>query len=209
MGRILGLLALIAWIGAAEAAGPKKTLSEEDRADVARAEAYLNAIGTLKARFLQISANGGQAEGTAFVSRPGRLRLKYDPPNPLEVVADGRFLIVFDRQLGSPSYLPLDSTPAGILVRKNVRLDDKDVRVTRVTRQPGVLAVSVVEAEDPGAGELTLVFAERPFQLRQWRVVDAQGQTTTVSLFDAQTGITLDPVLFEFKDPNFTHKIGG
>ncbi|NFV81654.1 LolA family protein [Magnetospirillum aberrantis] len=187
-------------------AAPKRAaaiLSERDKADVARAEDYLNAITTLKARFLQTAENGAQAEGTAYLSRPGRMRLQYDPPNPMLVVADGTFLIVHDQELGEPSYIPLGSTPAGVLVRENVRLTGGDVSVTRVVRLPGVLNVSLVEAEEPEAGELTLVFSESPFALRQWRVKDAQGAVTSVSLFEAQTGIKLDPKLFEFKNPNF------
>ncbi|HLO78964.1 MAG TPA: outer membrane lipoprotein carrier protein LolA [Magnetospirillum sp.] len=185
-------------------AGPKRaTLSAQDKADIARAEAYLNSLTTLKARFLQIAGNGAQAEGTAYLSRPGKMRLQYDPPNPMLVVADGTFLIVHDKELGEPSYIPLGSTPAGVLVRENVQLDGKDVTVTRVTRMPGVLNVSLVETDEPEAGELTLVFSESPFTLRQWRVVDAQGTTTSVSLYESQTGVKLDPKLFEFKDPNF------
>lgn len=186
------------------AAQPKRQpLSDRDRDDIARAQDYLNSVTTLKARFLQISANGGQAEGTAYLSRPGKMRLQYDPPSPLLMVADGTFLIVHDKDLGEPSYIPLNSTPAGVLVRENVQLDGKDVAVTRVIRQPGVLNISLVEADDPGQGELTLVFSEGPMALRQWRVVDAQGNTTTVSLYEAQTGLKLDPKLFEFKNPNF------
>lgn len=204
---------LMAVSGAALAAGvpalpalaaPKRAaLSAQDRADVARAEEYLNAITTLKARFLQVAGNGNQAEGTAYLSRPGKMRLQYDPPSPMLVVADGTFLIVHDKELGEPSYIPLGSTPAGVLVRENVQLIGKDVTVTRVARLPGVLNVSLVEADEPEAGELTLVFSESPFALRQWRVVDAQGTTTTVSLYESQTGLKLDPKLFEFKDPNF------
>ncbi|CAA7617314.1 outer membrane lipoprotein carrier protein LolA [Magnetospirillum sp. UT-4] len=197
---LAALLAAPAW-----AASPRKApLSAQDRADIARAEAYLNAITTLKARFVQFSPNGAQVEGTAYFSRPGKMRLQYDPPSPVLVVADGTFLIVHDSELGEPSYIPLNSTPAGILVRENVQLDGKDVTVTRIGRRPGVLEVSMVESDDPGQGEITLVFSDRPFALRQWRVVDAQGQTTVVSLFDAQAGIALDKTLFEFKDPNFT-----
>ncbi len=185
-------------------AAPKRVqLSAQDRADIARAEDYLNSVTTLKARFLQISANGGQAEGTAYLSRPGKMRLQYDPPSPMLVVADGTFLIVHDKELGEPSYIPLDSTPAGILVRDNVKLDGKDVQVTRVQRLPGVLNVSMVEADDAGQGELTLVFSEAPFALRQWRVVDAQGAVTTVSLYESQTGMKLDPKLFQFVNPTF------
>jgi outer membrane lipoprotein-sorting protein len=188
----------------AEAAPKRVQLTAQDRADIARAEEYLNGVTTLKARFLQISAGGGQVEGTAYLSRPGRMRLQYDPPSPMLVVADGTFLIVHDKELGEPSYIPLDSTPAGILVRDNVRLDGKDVQVTRVQRLPGVLNISMIEAGDAGQGELTLVFSEAPFALRQWRVVDAQGSATTVSLYESQTGLKLDPKLFKFENTNFT-----
>lgn len=204
-GRTLGLallLAAAAWTAAA--AEPRKLpLSERDKADIERAEIYLNGVTTLKARFLQVSPNGTSVEGDLYLSRPGKLRLQYDPPSPLLVVADGSFLIVHDRQLGEPSYLPLESTPAGILVRANVKLDGGDVAVTRVVRLPGVVRISMVEAEDPAAGEITLVFSDAPFILRQWQVKDTQNQITTVSLFEAQNGLTIDPKLFEFKDPKF------
>ena len=182
-------------------------LSAQDKADIARAEEYLNGVTTLKARFLQVAPNGGSVEGDAYLSRPGRMRLQYDPPSPLLVVADGSFLIVYDSQLGEPSYIPLGSTPAGILVRAGVRLDGGDVAVTRVARQPGVVRISLVEADDPAAGEITLVFSDKPFALRQWQVKDAQHQVTTVSLYQAQAGLSLDSALFEFKNPKFTKPV--
>ncbi|KIL97850.1 Outer membrane lipoprotein carrier protein LolA [Paramagnetospirillum magnetotacticum MS-1] len=189
----------------AQAAQPARLpLSAQDKADIERAEDYLNGVTTLKARFLQVSPNGASVEGDAYLSRPGKLRLQYDPPSPLLVVADGSFLIVHDQQLGEPSYIPLGSTPAGILVRPNVRLNGGDVAVTRVVRLPGVVRISVVEAEDPASGEITLVFSDKPFALRQWQVKDAQHQVTTVSLYQAQSGLTLDAKLFEFKNPKFT-----
>ncbi|WP_043745712.1 LolA family protein [Paramagnetospirillum magneticum] len=189
----------------AEAAQPARTpLTAQDKADIARAEEYLNGVTTLKARFLQVSPNGASVEGDAYLSRPGKLRLQYDPPSPLLVVADGSFLIVHDSQLGEPSYIPLGSTPAGILVRPGVKLDGADVAVTRVVRLPGVVRISVVEAEDPAAGEITLVFSDKPFALRQWQVKDAQHQVTTVSLYQSQSGLSLDSKLFEFKNPKFT-----
>ena len=203
LGFLLALALTLATSGADAADKAKLPLSERDKADIERAEAYLNGITTLKARFLQISPNGTSVEGDAYLSRPGKLRLQYDPPSPLLVVADGSFLIVHDRQLGEPSYLPLDSTPAGVLVRANVKLNGGDVAVTRVVRLPGVVRVSMVQSDDPAAGEITLVFSDAPFVLRQWQVKDAQNQITTVSLFEAQSGLTLDPKLFRFQDPKF------
>ncbi len=206
MRRILILALAAFFVTAAHAASPARTtLSTEDKADVERAESYLNAITTLKARFLQVSPNGASVEGDAYLSRPGKLRMQYDPPSPLLVVADGSFLIIHDSQLGEPSYIPLGSTPAGILVRAGVKLNGGDVSVTRVVRMPGVVRISVVDSEDPAAGEITLVFSDKPFALKQWQVKDAQHQVTTVSLYQSQSGLTLDSKLFEFKDPKFTN----
>lgn len=201
---LLAFLALLPLTLPAQAAGPRKPLTDQDKTDIARAETYMNGITTLKARFQQFAPNGNVAEGTAYFWRPGRMRLQYDPPSPILVVADGDFLIVHDRELGEPSYIPLGSTPAGVLVRENVQLNGKDLAVSRVTRAPGVLNISVVESADPAQGEITLVFTEQPFALRQWRVLDAQGSITTVSLYEAQSGMPLDRKLFQFINPNFT-----
>jgi outer membrane lipoprotein-sorting protein len=185
----------------AVAAGP----TSSDQADIEKAEAYLNGVTTLKAHFLQVSPDGGTTEGTVYLSRPGRLRLDYDPPSPIEVVADGNFLIYYDKQLKQVSYVGLESTPAGVLVRPKVKLDADDLKVTKVGHPPGILTVTVIKAAEAAQGRITLVFTESPFQLRQWQVTDAQGQVTTVSLFDAQTGLALDKDLFFFKDPKFGH----
>jgi outer membrane lipoprotein-sorting protein len=176
------------------------TLSEQDRGDVARVEEYLNAIRTLSARFMQISDTGGTAEGKLYLSRPGKLRLEYDPPVPILLVANSGFLIHYDKQLKTVAHLPIDSTPAGLLVRERVALSG-DVAVTKVERGPGSLRVTVVQSKDPQAGRITLVFSERPFALSNWQVTDAQGSVTRVALIDPHAGMPLDPALFRLNEP--------
>jgi outer membrane lipoprotein-sorting protein len=181
-------------------------LSQADMTDLDRVEAYLNEAVTMKARFLQVAPNGGTSEGSFYLSRPGKMRLEYDPPVPILVISDGSWLIYHDKELDQTSWLGLDSTPAGILVRRNVKLRGEDVTVTGVQRQPGVLVISVVQTKDPAAGEMSLIFTTQPFQLRQWRIRDGQGQITTVSLFETRQGVNLDPKLFEFVDQKFFKK---
>jgi outer membrane lipoprotein-sorting protein len=196
---LAGLSSALVAQAAARAQSPR-ALSDADRADVARVEAYLESVRTLEARFLQIGPDGSTAEGTFWLSRPGRLRLEYDPPNPNLLIADGRALAHIDRSLQTIAYLPLGSTPAGVLVRAEVRLAG-DVQVVGVERGPGVLRVSVVQTSDPRAGRLTLIFAERPFQLSSWHVVDGQGQTTRITLLDPRIGGAIEPSRFAIVDP--------
>ncbi|PKU21792.1 LolA family protein [Telmatospirillum siberiense] len=200
-------LALAAALCSLSLTGPLSAAvpASAESADVEKAENYLNGITTFKAHFMQVNPDGATAEGTVYLWRPGRLRLDYDPPSPIEVVADGNFLIYYDKQLQQVSYLGLDSTPAGILVRPAIKLNGEDLKVTKVGHQPGIMNVTVIKAADPSQGRITLVFTESPFQLRQWQVTDPQGQVTTVSLFDASTGLTFDKDLFYFKDPKLGH----
>jgi len=85
--RTLLLLPLLG-LGRPAAAQPRAAaLTERDRADIAAAEAWLNRLGSVKARFLQIAQNGAAAEGTAWILRPGRMRFEYDQEPLLRVAS--------------------------------------------------------------------------------------------------------------------------
>jgi outer membrane lipoprotein-sorting protein len=175
--------------------------SGADAADVARVEAYLATIRTLDSRFLQIGPDGSVAEGRFLLARPGRLRLEYDAPNPNLLVSDGRAFVHIDKSLRTIAYLPIDSTPAGLLVRADIQLSG-DVTVVGIERSPAALRMSLIQTKDPRAGRLVLTFADRPLGLVGWSVVDAQGLATRLTLVDAKFGAALDATAFAFVDPN-------
>ena len=174
----------------------------QDRADVARAEAYLNTIHTLKARFQQIAPNGSISGGTAWLERPGKMRFQYDPPSPFLLVAGHGLLVFHDSQLDQTSNIPIGRTPLGLLLQDNLKLSG-DITVTKIVRYPGQLQLTVLRTASPSDGSLTLIFADNPLTLRSWTVVDAQRQETRVTLFDAQLGGTFDQDLFTYIDPKF------
>lgn len=177
-------------------------LAKRDIADLVRIERRLNAAKTMRARFLQVSSDGSYAEGTVHIQRPGRMRLDYDPPNPTMVIADGVNLIHIDRELDQATALLLSMTPAELILRETLSFSDDDLLVTGFSRSPGVIRISVVKAKDPLEGRITLVFSDRPLELRKWVVTDAQGVTTTVSLLGPEFGVKLDPDLFDFDMPD-------
>ncbi|MBI4183612.1 MAG: outer membrane lipoprotein carrier protein LolA [Proteobacteria bacterium] len=204
LAAVLSLLALVALAAppAAGAAAPPAALGEAERAAVARIEAYLGGLGTLKGRFLQVASSGGLAEGTFYLSRPGRFRFEYDPPVPVLIVADGSFVIFRDSQLKQTTHIPIGATPLGVLLKERVRLSG-EVSVTRVWRSGGLLRVELAQTEAPERGSLTLTFSDGPLRLRQWTTVDGQGVTVTVSLSGVETGLALEQSLFVFTDPEF------
>ncbi len=193
------LPALFASPAAAAPATPV-SLSAQDQAVVAKVEEYLNGITTLQSKFLQVAPNGRQATGTFYLWRPGRMRLEYDRPLKDFIVADGSFVFYWDGEMRQQSSAPIGSTLADFILRKNIHLSG-DVTVTEVFQAPGVIEVSLLETKDPGKGTLTLVFEDHPFQLRKWRVLDAQGMTTEVALLNPRTDVTFDRDMFYFKEP--------
>lgn len=172
---------------------------------IAAAETYLNNLKTAKARFLLTAADGTQQIGTFYLNRPGKLRFEYDPPLKDFIVADGMLIYFYDAQLGEQSNAPIGQTMADFLLRKDIRLGG-DVRVERAMRGGDLLQITLVQKTDPGAGSLTLGFTENPLQLKKWRVVDAQGQTVEVELFQMQTGLKLDSSLFVYHAPKGVKK---
>lgn len=189
------------WAGALAARGPvPAALNDQQKATLARVESYLNSIRTLRARFLQVAENGASAEGDIMISRPGRMRIEYDPPSPHLIVANGSFLIYHEKKLNQTSYLPLSSSLAGFLVRDTIRLSG-DVVVTGFEQQKGVVRVTLVKGDEADAGQLTLVLSDDPLQLRQWTVIDGQGSLTRISLVNPQFGVPLDKKLFVFDAP--------
>ncbi|MBT7449972.1 MAG: outer membrane lipoprotein carrier protein LolA [Rhodospirillaceae bacterium] len=194
-------LILCLWTAAANAqdATPVELTSAE-QSELARIENYMNDIQNLRAQFLQVSARGEEATGLFYLRRPGRLRVEYDPPFPVLIIGDGFLLHYHDRELNQISDWPIFDTPLGALTDTYVRFNDRLV-VTGFENRDGLFAVRVVQREDPAQGSLTLIYTDAPLALRQWQVDDAQGLTTTVTLFELETNVDLDNELFVFDDP--------
>ncbi|WP_425407025.1 LolA family protein [Hwanghaeella sp.] len=177
-----------------------QVFSPEQIADINRIETYLDQLTTLDSRFVQIDPNGNFSEGTVFLSRPGRMRFEYDPPSPLLLVADGTWFIYVDKELEEVSHIPLDSTPAAFLLQEEISLKDQ-YKVTDISRGSGLVTVDIIERYAPENGKVQLVFEDRPLQLKQWNITDAQGLDTRVTLINSRFGRELEDEMFRFKDP--------
>lgn len=185
----------------AAGAGPARpALAALPAEDVQRVEAYLNGLTTLEARFTQINPNGSTSRGLLFMRRPDALRLQYDRPSRVLMIASEGRLTYSDPAMNQQTSLSVEDTPLSILLRPRIDLDE-GVRVTDMLRQNDELQLRVVPTSAKVQGSLTLVFGDRPFELRRWAVVDAQGLVTQVMLEQVQTGVELDEQIFRFRNP--------
>lgn len=169
MKKIIAILSIL-FTGVAHAA--------VDDALVARAEKYLNSITGLSGDFVQ-TANNKQEKGTFAMLRPGRVRLDYNNM-PVQLISDGDDLYFFDKSLDQITTVPLTSTPAGILVRKNINLTNADINVVETIDNTNTFALQMNLRGQEGLGHMTVKFDKNPVKLNSWTVVDATGAVTSV-----------------------------
>jgi outer membrane lipoprotein-sorting protein len=170
-------------------------LSEADKIDVARVEDYLNGLSTVKASFQQYTESEGLAFGRIYLRRPGRMRVEYDPPSEIVLVADGLLLSYYDSELNHIEQVPLKLSPMWFLLRDRVELGG-DVTVTQFKRVADSIMIGLVQSDEPDAGSVLLEFGDKPLELRQWTVIDPAGTQVRVGLYDAQFGGQLANDLF-------------
>ncbi|MEM9012732.1 MAG: outer membrane lipoprotein carrier protein LolA [Pseudomonadota bacterium] len=167
--------------------------------DLARISAYLNGFRTADGTFVQANPDGSLSEGRFYISKPGRIRFEYNPPNPALVVADGIWVAVVDRLANSdPQRYPLGETPLDLLLRDRIDLNEEGA-VRSVEREAGQMRVRAVDPDRPRQGTITMVFSDNPLELRQWIIEDDQGQLTTVILGDMRRGIDVSRSLFSIE----------
>ena len=182
MSRLSRRTALLA-LAVACIAAPALALTLEESALEARAIAYLEGLTSAKGRFVQTDQRGDAAEGVLYIARPGRARFEYAPPSGLLLTSDGKTVTLSDSRLKTFHRYPLSSTPLGLFLAKQIRLD-RGVKVTAVTKTAAGFSVTALDLNGEARGEITLQFADNPLRLTGWSVLDAQRKTTRVELHD-------------------------
>jgi outer membrane lipoprotein-sorting protein len=163
---------------------------------VDRVSLYLSTIQTLVGNFVQVGPDGRKTEGKFYIAKPGRVRFEYDPPSPIEVVADGSQVVVHDRRLDTKDLYPLSQTPLRFLLADRIDLWN-DTKVVSVGADDKYVTVSIEERTMIiGTSKLMMMFNAKDFQLLQWTVTDPQGYETTVGVYNLDMKQKPDPSMF-------------
>ena len=192
--RLLVPVLVLALSGRVEAATQSDFTSDQLKA-VEQVSTYFNSFKTLKGEFTQVSPKGRVSAGVFFLSKPGRLRFEYAPPNPFLVVSDGTWVVIEDRNQKTTDQYPLATTPLKFLLADQVDLME-EAKIVSVETADGISTIALEDKANLLPGQLVLVFDSNRNQLAQWIVEDAQGKRTTISLDRLETGVEPDPKLF-------------
>jgi outer membrane lipoprotein-sorting protein len=172
-------------------------LSVAQRTAVERVNGYFNSVSTLVGNFVQVGPDRKRLEGDFYLQKPGKVRFDYDPPSPVELIADGSSVVVRDRKLATQDLYPLSQTPLRFLLAEKLDLL-KDTNIIGVYQDDLFINV-VIEEKHPlvGTHRLMLMFGAKDSELKQWTITDPQGYDTTIAIFNLNQKDKPDPSLFK------------
>jgi outer membrane lipoprotein-sorting protein len=173
-------------------------LTPKQAASIQEISTYINGFTTLQGDFTQVSPKGKMSKGIFYISKPGKMRFEYAPPNPFLIVADGKWLTVKNRKKEKGDQYPLSQTPLRLVLNQGVDLI-RDTNILAYEEADGLATLTLEDKDDVLGGKLILVFDRKRRALQQWIVVDSKGRQTTVSLENIVAGIDPDPKLFVVK----------
>jgi outer membrane lipoprotein-sorting protein len=168
----------------------------KQRALLDRVSAYLSSVQTMVGNFVQVGPDGSRTQGTFYLQKPGKVRFEYNPPSPIELIADGSSVVVRDRNLATQDLYPLSQTPLRYLLADHIDLL-RDTDVVSVSADDTFVTVTIEEKQlVVGTSRLMIMFDANDLQLKQWTVTDPQGLDTTVAVYNLDTTKKPDPNLF-------------
>ena len=182
--------------GAAPPAMTTTAFSPAQRAQVDKVSAYLSGMHQLAGNFVQVGPDGSRVKGEFYMQKPGRVRFEYDPPSPIEIIADGQSVVVRDRKLATQDLYPLSQTPLRFLLSDRIDLL-RDTNVVAVRTDDLYVTVVIEERQALiGTSRLMMMLGAKDYQLKQWTVTDPQGYDTTVAVSNLDTSKRPDPGMF-------------
>jgi outer membrane lipoprotein-sorting protein len=172
-------------------------ITPAQRTQVDKASAYLSSLQQLVGNFVQIGPDGSRVKGEFYIQKPGKIRFEYDPPSPIQIIADGESVIVRDRKLATQDLYPLSQTPLRYLLSEHIDLL-RDTNVVGV-RADDTFVTIVIEERQPlvGTSRLVMMLGAKDYQLKQWTITDPQGYDTTVAVSNLDRSKRPDPDMFK------------
>ena len=168
----------------------------KQRAILDRVSMYLSSVQTMVGNFVQVGPDGQRTQGTFYMQKPGKIRFEYNPPTPIDIIADGSSVVVRDRNLATQDLYPLSQTPLRYLLADRIDLL-RDTDVVSVTADDTFVTVVVEEKQlVVGTSRLMVMFDAKDLALKQWTVTDPQGLDTTVAVYNLDATKKPDPNLF-------------
>ncbi len=168
---------------------------------------FFSQVQRYQARFDQVTLDEAkqpvqESSGSLWIERPGKFRWNYTAPYEQHIVGDGKHLWVYDVELKQATARRMDgalgATPAILLSGKDAL--DGVFTIKDLGRQGEFDWVQLTPKKRDGGFENIRIGFDK-HKIRTLEMVDGSGQTTRVTLRDAQENNPISADKFSFKPP--------
>ena len=168
---------------------------------------FFNQVQRYQARFTQVTVDETkqpvqESSGNLWIERPGKFRWNYSTPFEQQIVGDGKQVWVYDVELKQVAVRGmqgvLGATPAILLAGKG---NLETVFTIKDLGREGALDWVQLKPKKKDGGFEDLRIGFDKGKIRNLEMVDGFGQTTRVTLHDAQENASIGGEKFNFKPP--------
>lgn len=167
---------------------------------IKKIEDYLNNIKTMEAEFIQSATNNSFAEGVLYIKKPNKINMKYSKDAGISIIGDGQYIVYHDLELDQVTHINYKDIPATIILGNDIKIDGKKIIAKDIYQDAGTTMATFEHEASNNIPPITLVFNNKPFELKQWSTKDAKGIVVTLSLYNIKKDTKLDDSLFKFKN---------
>jgi outer membrane lipoprotein carrier protein len=181
----------------------------------AEVEKYLNGLASWSADFEQTIDDGHgnvlrSAAGRLYLQRPGKFRWDYSQPSEQLVLADGKQIWFYDKDLAQANVRDMDtslaSTPASLLSGSGSVSTQFDV--TALPPSAGLKWFQLVPKHADTDFQLVRIGFDKGGELRSMFLADKLNQITQLTFSNSKRNVQLAPDLFSFAPPPGVDVIG-
>ena len=168
---------------------------------------FFNQVQRYQARFTQVTVDEAkkliqESSGNLWIERPGKFRWNYSTPFEQQIVGDGKQVWVYDVELKQVAVRGmqgvLGATPAILLAGKgNLEI----VFTIKDLGREGALDWVQLKPKKKDGGFEDIRIGFEKGKIRILEMIDGFGQTTRVTLHDAQENAAIGAEKFNFRPP--------
>jgi len=173
---------------------PVLALSDDERQEAQKIADHFSSQRTMTGDFIQIGPRGERAEGTFYMERPGKIRFAYKTKSKISIIADGKSLVINNKQLDTWDMYQLKQTPLKLILDDQMKIQPGQLLDYQTDGDNVTLTLS---DKTMGGEQIRMVFGAQDYDLRQWIMVDKQKLETTVTLSNIRSGVRFADGMFK------------
>lgn len=151
--------------------------------------------------FVQRDSNGHVSHGTFYMLRPGKIRFIYKLL-PLNVVSDGRNILINNTLANSWNIYPLHNTPMQILLAKHI---DAKLSYLHDVIHDGNKISLLFKPNSNSNSAIYMDFAANNYRLLGWTIIDEQNLPTSIEILNEKHNIRFEKDMFNIPYNTIKH----